>query len=101
MTTNRTTGVMAVSVSATSRGLASFSTQVRGIKFYGVPTNLIHVGSSVCLCLEPFNPHDSNCIAVWMGSAMLGHLARETACDLAPLLRRGLVASGYVSNMIQ
>ena len=101
MTTNRTTGVMAISVSATSRGLVLFSTQVRGIKFYGVPINLIHVGSSVSLCLEPFHPHDSNCIALWMGSAMLGHLTRETACDLVPLLWHGVMASGYVSNMIQ
>ena len=50
---------------------SSRSLQVSRIKFYGVPTNLIHVESSVSLCLEPFNPHDSNCIAVWIGSVML------------------------------
>ena len=82
--------------------LASFSSQARVIKFYDVSTNSIHVGDSLVLYLEPSNLWDSNCIAVWMRSPhkMLGHLAREAACDLAPLLRSGLSASGLVELIL-
>ena len=83
---------------ATVVRLASFSSQARGIKFYDVSTSSIRVGTSLLFYLEPSNPYDSDCVAVWMcGSPrtkMLGHLARETACHLAPLLRSGLVATG-------
>lgn len=81
--------------------LASISSQARGIKFYDIPTNSIHVGTSLLFLLEPSNPWDANCIAVWtctkaasLATRKLGHLARETACKLAPLLHSGLVATG-------
>ena len=77
--------------------LASFSSQVRGIKFYDLSSTSVYVGTSLAFHLEPENSRDNNCVAVWTRStpsAMLGHLARETACFLAPLLRTGLIASG-------
>ena len=77
--------------------LASFYSQVRGIKFYDVSANSTSVGTRLTFHLEPSNPRDGDCIAVWMRSpraAMLGHLAREAACHLAPLLRSGLVVTG-------
>lgn len=77
--------------------LVSFTSLVRGIKFYDVSTSTIRVGDYVCLCPEPYNPHDNNCIAVWMGPRMLGHLSRDVACFLAPLLSSGVSASGYVN----
>ena len=45
--------------------------------------------------LEPTNRYHSNCIALWLSwpSMMLGHLAGEAACHVAPLLRCGFVAS--------
>ena len=78
------------------QSLASFSSQARGIKFYSVPTESIRVGDLLDCRLEPTNPKDSNCIALWLSSPslMLGHLVREAACYLAPLLRDGFVASG-------
>ena len=76
--------------------LAAFSSQARGIKFYSVPTEDIRVGALLDCRLEPTNPKDGNCIALWLSSPplMFGHLVREAACHLAPLLRDGFVASG-------
>ncbi len=51
--------------------------------------------------LEPLNHYDSNCIALLVsssaagsGPSMLGHLAREEAGYLAPLLREGFKGFG-------
>lgn len=77
--------------------LASFFTQVRGIKFYDVPTHHISVGDNFVCRLEPSSPFDTNSIIVcssMIGATVLGHLAREAAAYLAPLLRVGFHASG-------
>ena len=75
--------------------LASFSSQVRGIKFYDFSSSSAYVETYLTFDLEPSNPQDANCVAVRTRTgAMLGHLARETACYLAPLLRTGLLATG-------
>ena len=84
--------------------LAAFSSQARGIKFYNMPTGTIQVGDSSLDCrLEPTNPYDSNCVALWLASPsmMLGHLVGEAACHLAPRLRCGFVASGYVIVLLK
>lgn len=76
--------------------LASFSTQVRGIKFYDVPTSHICVGDCVTCHLESSNPFDADAIILRLSisSLTLGHLAHEAAVCLAPLLRDGFEASG-------
>ena len=83
-------------MAVTELDLVSFTSLVRGIKFYNVSTSAVCVGDFVSLCPEPYNPHDNNCIAVWMGPRMLGHLSRDVACCLAPLMSSGVSASGYV-----
>lgn len=42
--------------------------------------------SSVTLVREPNNPHDSNAIAVFSGTSQIGHLPRERAALIAPLI---------------
>ena len=82
---------------ATSDGatLASFLSQARGIKFYGVPTTHVYVGQSFTCRLDVFNPFDANAISLVVSShQVLGHLAREAALCLAPLLRIGFQAGG-------
>lgn len=77
--------------------LASFISQGRGIKFYDVPTSGICPGMQLLCCLEPTNPHDSDCVALLkrgISHAVLGHLAREDSRYLAPLLRKGMEATG-------
>ena len=66
--------------------LATFKTQARGIKFYDVKE--VEIGQTFNCILEPSNPYDSNCIALCLSNGqMLGHLAKEAANYLAPLLR--------------
>ena len=78
--------------------LASFRSEARGIKFY-VLTSEVCVGQSLHFQLEPLNPYDSDCVAIYLGGcsdseSMLGHLAREAASYLAPLLREGFQGLG-------
>lgn len=83
-----TTGAMAII-------LAAFQCQARGIKFYDVPSESVRCGLDINCRLEPGNLHDSSCVAlVLKDSKMLGHLAKEVAQYLAPLLRKGVTASG-------
>lgn len=72
--------------------LATFFSQARGILFYGCDSR---AGLTFRCVLEPWNVHDHNCIALMVTPArMLGHLAREAAQVLAPLLRAGFQANG-------
>ena len=81
--------------------LATFLSTVRGVRFYDVSVSSVRAGGRVALQLEPTNIYDSNCVAlpvaVYLRSSlfsdMLGHLAREDAAYLAPLLRSGLFAT--------
>ena len=78
--------------------LATFTSRVRGVRFYDVPSSTLTAGSSVVLQLEPTNPYDANCVAVFLRSSFfsdkLGHFAREDVAFVAPLLRSGLHATG-------
>lgn len=81
--------------------LASFVSQARGIKFYGVSTSEVIPGMLLHCCLEPTNPYDGNSVALVVGpgssgSTVLGHLVREDSQCLAPLLRKGFEATGWV-----
>lgn len=84
------------SVATVAIPLASFCCQARGIKFYDALTSMLLVGAPLRVELEPSNPYDENCVSLWLTSSglQLGHLAREAAAHLAPLLRYGLHASG-------
>ena len=84
---------------------ASFFSRVRGIRFYDVSTSGLSVGRRVVLQLELTNAFDSDCMAVYLQSSffsdMLGHLAREDAALLAPLLRSGMFATGQPKRSLQ
>ena len=66
------------------------SCQVRGIKFYDLSHVGAREGDGVFLEREPSNPHDPNCVGVFMrgggGRRMLGHVARQAAEWLSPML---------------
>ena len=77
--------------------LAEFLSEARGIMFYSVPHPA--VGLHFSCYLEGANPHDVNAIRLVAAPyAVLGHLAREAAQYLAPLLRDGFHASGLVRS---
>ena len=81
--------------------LADFVCQCRGIKFYDLKSVGTRWGDRVRLVKEPTNSHDPLCVAAWvtgtLGAAsrtsrtltpplMLGHVAREAARWINPLL---------------
>jgi hypothetical protein len=43
---------------------------------------------------EPGNEYDPNAIAVWVGDRQIGHINRDDAADLAPLIDR-VEAAGW------
>ncbi len=75
--------------------LCQFRSQARGIKYYDVPMSAVCLGVTFSCVPDPINLFDSNCIDL-MGesSDKLGHLAKEDASVLAPLLREGFEARG-------
>ncbi len=77
--------------------LLLFLSVIKGVRFYDVAVSAVGGGGRVVLYLET-NNHDPNCVAVYLRSSYvsekLGHLAREDAAYLAPLLRSGLFATG-------
>jgi hypothetical protein len=46
------------------------------------------------LVREPANEYDPNAIAVWVGDRQIGHINRDDAADLAPLIDR-VEAAGW------
>ena len=67
--------------------LAFFPCQSRGIKFYDLSEIGAREGDGVILVREPHNTQDSNCVAMFLhGGAMLGHVAKEVAEWLFPML---------------
>jgi SWI/SNF-related matrix-associated actin-dependent regulator of chromatin subfamily A3 len=54
---------------------------------------MVGPGEEVIIEREPQNTYDANAIQVLnIGRAKLGHLSRQVAAKLAPLLDRGLVS---------
>ena len=70
--------------------LADFVCQCRGIKFYDLKSFGTRWGDRVQLIKEPSNPHDPLCVSAWVTGTqhplMLGHVAREAARWINPLL---------------
>ena len=79
--------------------LVSFHCQCRGVKFYDLRSARAEWGTKLDLVKEPTNPHDQLCVAAWIPGIpgerrggdgaqplMLGHVAKEVARWLNPLL---------------
>lgn len=68
-----------------------------GMKYYGVSVEEAaqYLVRQPSLLREPHNVHDSNAVAVMAGGKKLGHIDREAAAIIAPLLEDG--ASSQVS----
>ena len=75
----------------------SFHCQCRGVKFYDLRSAGAAWGTKLDLVQEPTNPHDPLCVAAWVPGIpdergagarprMLGHVAKEAARWLSPLL---------------
>lgn len=96
---------VAVEATRLATGEPWFASEVAGLQFYaygrvdeltGEPI-IPQPGDRLHLVREPENPHDPNAIQVWWrNSAMLGHLLRSVAAEVAPLLDAGVAARAYV-----
>ena len=75
----------------------SFHCQCRGVKFYDLRSAGAEWGTNLDLVKEPDNPYDPVCVAAWVPGIpgergaggrplMLGHVAKEAARWLSPLL---------------
>ena len=75
----------------------SFHCQCRGVKFYDLRSTGAEWGTKLDLVKEPDNPYDPLCVAAWVPGIpgergaggrplMLGHVAKEAARWLSPLL---------------
>ncbi|KAI9463683.1 SNF2 family N-terminal domain-containing protein [Lactarius psammicola] len=66
----------------------TLSSNVVGVQYY---KGLVDVGEQVRLIREPHNKYDRNAIAVQnIGRMQVGHIPRQTASKLAPLMDSGL-----------
>ena len=73
----------------------SFSAHLRGTRYYSEEAKAIvldlKVGDdSLTLVREPENQYDENAIKVMKGDIQLGHVAKEVAAELAPLMDAGM-----------
>lgn len=57
-------------------------------------------GDRFQLIRQPKNPHDRNAVEVWFrdGRLQLGHLPRELAAEIAPLMDRGIHVRAYAAS---
>ena len=84
------------SCSGEKRGSSANSSE---IKFYNLLDVGARQGDGVILVREPHNPWDSNCVVVFLrGGAMLGHVAKEVAEWLSPMLLGPFCITAWVSK---
>ena len=79
------------------------------VKFYDLAEVGVKYGSVAELEREPDNPHDPNCVAVFIplhassscyeGRKVLGHIAREAAPYLSQLLEYAFRYSGNIISL--
>lgn len=50
---------------------------------------MLHPNYKLTWKREPSNQHDPNAISLWAESNQVGHIAKEIAAELAPMLDRG------------
>ena len=76
---------MATSTETTDSLLVFGVCQCRGVKFNEIPGVNVSYGTEADL-QRLVNPHDTNCIGVFVGDLLLGHVAAEVSLYLCNLL---------------
>lgn len=79
----------------------SLYTKVVGVTFDGIQSILprLHAGMPLRLIREPDNRYDRNAVAVWCNGKKIGHLSRELAADIAPLMDKGIDVGGTIEQI--
>lgn len=79
----------------------SLYTKVVGVTFDGIQSILpqLHAGMPLRLIREPGNQYDRNAVAVWCNGKKIGHLSKELASDIAPLMDKGIDVGGTIEQI--
>lgn len=94
-----------IELSRLAEGEPWFTTQIAGLQFYDYHRHdedldvivMPADGDRLQLVRDPENPHDGNAIrVVWRNDRQLGHVPRDLARDVAPLLDAGAPGRAYV-----
>ena len=81
--------------------LVSFSARVRGVKFFGLRGGDGWFWECAEVERDPGNSYDANCVEVLVRGRRLGHLAKEAAEFVLPLLAAGFVIKAGVLSSIE
>jgi len=77
-----------------------FTTPLRGLRFRPEAAReavlSLSAGDLVDVACEPTNPHDANAIQIQVNGIHVGYVAREVACNVAPLMQAGLPARAEI-----
>ena len=91
--------LMAISRTERSLKLAQFITQAKGIRLYEVDCSRVQVGMTVILRRSP-SRYDINAVDLLVtslhGNLFFGHLAKEAAQFISPLLLKEFNVTGLV-----
>ncbi|WP_229830241.1 DUF4041 domain-containing protein [Actinoplanes ianthinogenes] len=79
-------------------GESHYSAALRALFDAKLPPGGTELTVTAQLMPEPLNKHDRNAVAVWIGSAQVGYLPRQSAAEYAPVLM-GLVARGWTPQV--
>lgn len=60
--------------------------KVRGVTFYQIQFDTIRINDELVWQRDPGNQYDRNAISLWHNENQVGHIAKEIAAELAPLL---------------
>lgn len=76
-------------------------TKVVGVTYDGIQSILprLHAGMPLKLVREPSNQYDKNAVAVWCNGKKIGHLSRDLAADIAPLMDSGTAVDGTIEGI--
>lgn len=74
--------------------------KVVGTTFYEVPFDVLEPFCTLVWKRQPENPFDTNAIALFFQGEQIGHIPKETAADLAPMIDNGTIDLEVIVNEI-
>lgn len=79
----------------------SYYTKVAGVTFNGTQRILPNLKSGMALDFvrEPHNIHDKNAVAIFCSGYKIGHLSRDEAAEIAPIMDNGIPVDGVIEEI--
>lgn len=70
----------------TPKPVETVYSKVKGTSFYNVPWDKLYPGAILQFARDPQNQYDPNAIALYYQDQQVGHLSKELAAELAPMI---------------